>query len=108
MFLFNQASQQEEIDALQKESEMPIEDLLKNLPKEILEKPAKLDEPMGEGESSDSGGEETKEKKDKKKVTPLIVTFLHTFPSSASRRLACILCNMPSIMEARSYHAIHA
>ncbi len=68
--LFYQASQQEEIDALQKESEMPIEDLLKNLPKEILEKPAKLDESLVEGESSDSGEEESKDKKEKKVMSP--------------------------------------
>lgn len=33
---------QDEVAALQKESELPIEQLIENLPKEILEKPASI------------------------------------------------------------------
>ena len=56
-----QASQKAEIDALQKESEMPIEELLKNLPPEILEKPASLDD-KGNTESGDDADDEAEEK----------------------------------------------
>ncbi|KAK3083777.1 hypothetical protein FSP39_003020, partial [Pinctada imbricata] len=44
-------------DALQKESEQPIEELLKNVPKEVLEKPASLHE--------EGGSDEEVEEKDK-------------------------------------------
>ena len=56
-----QASQRAEIDALQKESEIPIEELLKNLPAEILEKPASLDE-RENGESGDEADDEAEDK----------------------------------------------
>lgn len=47
-------AQQEEIEALKLESEMPIEEILKNLPKEILEnKPAPQETTEPKAEVSD-------------------------------------------------------
>ena len=40
--LFFQTETKDEIAALQKESEVPLDELLESLPKEILEKPASL------------------------------------------------------------------
>lgn len=56
-----QVSQRAEIDALQKESEMPLEELLKSLPAEVLEKPASLEE-QKEEESGDEADDEADEK----------------------------------------------
>ena len=44
-----QESTRDEIDALKRESELPLEELLKTLPKEVFEKPASL-------AGSDTGG----------------------------------------------------
>ena len=43
MAIDESVSEQQEIDALKRESEMPIEELLKSLPSEVLEKPASLE-----------------------------------------------------------------
>ncbi|KAK3606446.1 hypothetical protein CHS0354_041388 [Potamilus streckersoni] len=49
----NDVATKEELEALQKESEIPIEDLLDSLPPEILEKPANIasDAESGDGEN---------------------------------------------------------
>lgn len=55
LHLLFQSETRDEVAALQKESELPIEQLIENLPKEILEKPAPLhadsDEEMDESKS---------------------------------------------------------
>ncbi len=64
-----QASQKAEIDALQKESEMSIEELLKNLPQEVLEKPASL-----RGESTDDSGDDADDEAETTKVREIDTT----------------------------------
>lgn len=40
-----QENENDELEELQRQSEMPLEDLLKSLPPEVLEKPAEIKEP---------------------------------------------------------------
>lgn len=51
-----QTETQDEVAALQKESELPIEELIENLPKEILEKPAPLHSDSEDGELASKVG----------------------------------------------------
>ncbi|XP_076367380.1 domino helicase isoform X3 [Tachypleus tridentatus] len=68
----NEEEQNQEIDLLQKESEVPIEELLKTLPAEILEKPAPLmneEETATESETEDKSKMSSVDLKNAKKVT---------------------------------------
>ncbi|XP_022250926.1 helicase domino-like [Limulus polyphemus] len=67
----NEEEQNQEIDLLQKESEVPIEELLKTLPAEILEKPAPLtneEETATESETEDKSRMSSVDVKNAKKT----------------------------------------
>ncbi|CAH1801795.1 unnamed protein product, partial [Owenia fusiformis] len=57
----DETNHEEELEALKKESEVPIEEILKNLPSEILEKPS---EQSGGEESDDSGNKKKSKEED--------------------------------------------
>ncbi len=56
--MYSQAAEKEEIEKLQKESELPLEELLKALPKEVLEKPASIDGGSGSEGDDEADGDD--------------------------------------------------
>ena len=64
-----QSDEKQELEALQKEGDLPLEELLKTLPPEVLDAPAPLPPPLMEEEvepasdhNEEAGEEEEKEK----------------------------------------------
>lgn len=53
MLIYIQEGTEEELAALQKESEIPLEELLKTLPQEVLDGPASLEPPAESQEIED-------------------------------------------------------
>ncbi|XP_076435128.1 helicase domino-like isoform X2 [Babylonia areolata] len=63
----NEADEQQELEDLQKEGDLPLDELLKTLPQEVLDAPAPLPPPLPEGmEDLDSDDDEVEEEEEKK------------------------------------------